>query len=65
MEAFSMALQEAGPLEPQVRFTKNLVLKQLLSGSLSDNFSGGENIVAGGHFEDRAHILFNEQNGDS
>jgi hypothetical protein len=59
-----IALSEADPLEPQVRSTKNLVLKQLLAGSFSDNFSRGEDIVAGGHFEDRAHVLFNEQDGD-
>jgi hypothetical protein len=53
-------LPEADPLQPEVRLTKYLVLKQLFSGSFSNNFSRREDIVAGGHFEDGAHLLFNE-----
>src|SRR4030043_1050307 len=52
-------------LEPQVRSTENLVLKQLLAGSFGDNVPRGEDIVAGGHLKDRVHFLFNEQDGDT
>ncbi len=58
-------LPEAAPLEPQVGFPDDLVLKQLLTGSYGDNFSRGEDIVAGGHLKDRAHLLLNEQDSDT
>ena len=52
------------PLQPEISLTQDLVLKQLITRTFSDNFSRGKDIVAGGHFEDRAHVLFNEQDGD-
>ena len=40
-------------------------MKQLLAGAFGDDLTRGKDVVAGGHLEDRADFLLNEEKGDS
>ncbi len=46
-------------LKPKIGFADNLILKQLLAGAFGDDLTRREDVIAGGHFKDRADFLFN------
>jgi hypothetical protein len=55
---------EGRHLQSQVRLTDHLVLEQLIPSAFGDNLSRGKHVVACGHLEDRADLLFPQEHGN-